>query len=314
MANMERLWPVALLAALALLTVVVAVPLTNAQDVSPDLDDDNCLGCHDEKAATLVNTPHRLSSALTDPKANIACVSCHSGAEVHVDDPTVDNIGNPARQSEQAVNSVCESCHSAHLEMDNFGFDPHQNLGISCADCHSVHGEHPGLLVDDQMDFCGQCHTALASEFSRTSTHPVNEGQVTCLSCHTFTGDKQPNFGAGTAENCTSCHTLVAGPYAWQHDAASSHYPGGEGCIACHSPHGSPNDRLLTKTGDGLCMQCHGVPPLHQTQHAGIGTQFTCMECHVDVHGSDYNQGLLDPDLGSKIGGQPETCFCHGTN
>jgi DmsE family decaheme c-type cytochrome len=265
-------------------------------------------------ASTLANSPHRLSSEVTGSKVIVACVSCHEGAAVHVEDPTVDNIGNPAKQSAQSVNVICENCHRAHRELDNIGFDPHIQAGVSCASCHSVHNQQAGLLVDQQTKFCGKCHLAIASQFGRTSTHPVNDGQVTCLSCHDFTGKKQPALGAGAQENCINCHTAQAGPFPWPHEAASSYYPGGEGCIACHNPHGSANDRLLTRPGDGLCTQCHGVPALHRTQHAGIGSQFACIECHADVHGSDHNKGLLDPDLGSKIGGTPASCYCHGAN
>ncbi len=28
-----------------------------------------------------------------------------------------------------------------------------------------------------------------------------------------------------------------------------------EGCVSCHSPHGSSNDRLLKQPGDGLCRR-----------------------------------------------------------
>jgi DmsE family decaheme c-type cytochrome len=313
MATKNGFRPTMIFAVLCCVLAFAAVPLTVAQETA-SVPDEDCLGCHEDVDATLARSPHRLASELNNPKAEITCVSCHSGAATHVEDPSAENIGNPAKQSAQAVSMTCQTCHVAHLELDNIGFDPHLDLGVNCTDCHSVHSDHPGLLVDEQLDFCGECHIALASEFGRRSTHPVNEGQITCLSCHSFTADLQPNFGAGTAENCVSCHPLVGGPFPYQHDAASSYYPGGEGCTSCHNPHGSPNDRLLTQTGDGLCAQCHGVPPLHQTFHGGVGTQFDCIECHVDVHGSDHNRGLLDADLGTKIGGQPATCFCHGTN
>jgi DmsE family decaheme c-type cytochrome len=313
MATKNGFRPTMIFAALCLLLAVAAVPLTVAQETAT-VPDEDCLGCHEDQAATLERSPHRLASELSNPKAVVACVSCHSGAAIHIEDPSVENIGNPAKQSTQDVSMTCQTCHVAHRELDNIGFDPHLNVGVNCTSCHTVHSDHAGLLVDERLDFCGQCHVALASEFGRTSTHPVKEGQVTCLSCHSFTGNRQPNFGAGSQENCISCHPLVGGPFPYPHEAASSYYPGGEGCTGCHSPHGSPNDRLLNQTDDGLCNQCHGVPPLHQTFHGGIGTQFACIECHVDVHGSDHNRGLLDQDLGTKIGGQPATCFCHGTN
>lgn len=288
---------------------------SQAQETTPpDVDDETCLTCHDTMGETLAKSPHRLSSMSADSThVTIACASCHTGGAAHIEDPNKDNIGHPGRQSAQEVTRLCESCHQGHRELDNIGFDPHLESGVTCVQCHSVHSFEPAR-VDQATKFCGKCHQALTSQFGRTSTHPVNEGQVTCLSCHDFTGKKQPALGAGAQETCINCHTAQAGPFPWPHEAASSYYPGGEGCVACHSPHGSANDRLLTRTGDGLCTQCHGVPALHRTQHGGIGTQFACMECHEDVHGSDHNQALLEQDLGAKIGGTPASCYCHGTN
>lgn len=313
MARQTRTRSTTILAALVCALVWAISQWTVAQETAPTVDDETCLACHDTMAGTLEKSPHRLSSSMEGSRVNVACASCHEGAAAHIEDPSVDNIGNPSRQSAQAVGALCESCHRAHRELDNIGFDPHLESGVQCTSCHSIHSE-PAAAVDRQAQTCEKCHASLVTQFGRTSAHPVNESQVTCLSCHDFTGKRQPSLGSGPQENCIACHTAQAGPFPWPHEAASSYYPGGEGCVACHSPHGSANDRLLTRTGDGLCTQCHGVPALHQTQHSGIGTQFACIECHNDVHGSDHNQALLEPDLGAKIGGTPASCYCHGTN
>ena len=298
-----------------LLGAFTTANLSLAQATDPAVDDETCLGCHEDQAATLRGTPHRLASELEHSKSSVACARCHEGAAKHVDDPSIETIGNPSRQSAQEVSMICQSCHAAHRELDNIGFDPHINLGLNCTSCHSVHGGKAGLVVDEQFNFCGECHVALSSEWNRTSVHPVADGQVTCLSCHDFRGNLQPGTGSGPSENCFSCHPLQAGPFAWTHDAALSYDANGvNGCTSCHAPHGSANDRLLTQPGDGLCTQCHGIPPRHVTTHGGIATQYMCIECHDAVHGSDHNRALLDPDLASKIGGSQPSCWCHGAN
>jgi len=297
-----------------LLAAFVFVSASLAQVSEPEVDDETCLGCHEDRAATLMNTPHRPASDLESSATGVACASCHEGASEHIEDPSIETIGNPARQSDQTVYMVCENCHTAHRELDNIGFDPHLDFGLNCASCHSIHGGQPGLVVDEQFKFCGECHAALASEWYRTSVHPVADGQVTCISCHDFTGSLQPNFGSGPQENCYSCHPMQAGPFPWPHEATSSYLPQGGGCTSCHMPHGSANDRLLTQPGDGLCTQCHGTPPAHRTAHGGIGEQYMCAECHDAVHGSDYNKNLLDPDLAAKIGGSQPSCWCHGVD
>jgi DmsE family decaheme c-type cytochrome len=284
------------------------------QSGAPPIDDETCLGCHEGVDATLSGSPHALSSTLTKPAVVVACVSCHWGAQAHIEDPSPSNITNPGTADTKTVTAACEKCHVAHQELDNIGFDPHLGKDLSCASCHSVHKGNEGLLLDRNLDFCGQCHVGLAAGFRRRSTHPVAEANVTCLSCHDFTGGKEPTFGHGPSANCYQCHPEQSGPYVFEHEATSSFSPEGDGCTACHSPHGSANDRLLTEPGSLLCQQCHGTPPLHQTFHGGLGSQYPCMDCHTDIHGSNDNINLLDANLGSRISGGPPSCYCHGVD
>jgi DmsE family decaheme c-type cytochrome len=158
------------------------------------------------------------------------------------------------------------------------------------------------------------CHVALVSDWTRGSLHPLSDQDVNCLSCHDFTGALEPAVGHGPTENCYRCHPEVSGPFVWNHDATSSFAVNGEGCEACHSAHGSALDRMLTQQGDALCTQCHAVPPLHRVNHGGLGTRFLCVECHSEVHGSDDNKHFLDLNLGTKIGGTPPSCYCHGVD
>ena len=76
-------------------------------------------------------------------------------------------------------------------------------------------------------------------------------------------------------------------------------------------PHGSGNERLLAQKGSTLCLQCHGVPPRHRTEHSGLGTKLQCVECHSEVHGSNHNAKFLDPDLGSKLFSNCYQSGCH---
>lgn len=293
------------LLAVALLLVSVVV----SQESQPD--DETCLMCHEGMDAGLAATAHQLSSQVNKPAIQISCVSCHTGAAAHVDDPSVDNIGNPARMSTHEQNLVCSSCHQPHKEQGTLGFDPHIGQDLACGDCHGVHDAGVSLLLDDDGEFCGQCHVSVASGFRQRSNHPLVSGNVSCMSCHDFTGRTEPMFGHGGSTNCLSCHQELAGPFVYEHEAGSSFTTEGDGCVACHAPHGSPNERLLNQPAASLCQSCHGVPAGHLTTHNGIGSQYTCMECHSAVHGSHDNRGLLDSQLGTKIGDGPGSCFCH---
>jgi len=298
------------------LLVVVALFLPAPAQAQPPatVDDETCLGCHEGMDATLAGSPHALTAARPKPKKPVACANCHWGAAVHIEDPSAANITNPGKADVQKATAVCQACHIAHHEVDNIGFDPHLGGDLTCAACHAVHAGTDGLLKDGNLKFCGDCHVALGAQFTRRSVHPVADGNVTCLSCHDFTGESEPAFGHGPGARCYECHPEQSGPYLYEHQATGSFSPEGAGCTSCHAPHGSANDRLLTQTGDGLCRQCHGIPPLHLTFHGGVGSQYPCLECHTDIHGSYTNKNLLDANLSSRISAGPEGCDCHGVD
>ena len=278
------------------------------------VDDETCLACHEGYNAGLAGTAHRLSSEISNPSAEIACVTCHSGGEVHIEDPSVDNISNPSNMEHADVEAMCSGCHQPHLGLGTTGMDPHIGQDMDCSTCHSVHGGREALLVDEEAGFCGECHVAITNEFRQTSNHPLTDQNVSCIDCHSFTVAGTADFGHGSNATCESCHSEQTGPFFFAHEATSSFSTEGHGCVSCHSPHGSPNDRLLNQPDDGMCQQCHGTPPLHTTTHGGIGTQYGCIECHSQVHGSFDSRFLLDQDLGTKINGEPGSCFCHNVS
>ncbi|HUV29604.1 MAG TPA: cytochrome c3 family protein [Acidobacteriota bacterium] len=280
----------------------------------PEPDDETCLTCHATYGESLRPGPHRLSSQSTEARVQVACVNCHEGGEVHAEDPSVENISNPIRQIGLEVEKVCTECHQAHGQAGVFGLDPHAGPDLSCTACHSVHGGLAGLLVDEEARFCKDCHVSVGNQFQRRSNHPLTDGNISCLDCHDFVGRNEPDYGHGGNVNCYRCHPEQSGPYLWEHEAGSSFTTEGGGCVACHSPHGSSNERLLDQPGSALCRQCHLVGPLHaQTAHGGQYAGFSCVDCHSEVHGSNEpkNAYLLDPFLGLKLGGSQTSCFCH---
>ncbi len=77
-----------------------------------------------------------------------------------------------------------------------------------------------------------------------------------CSDCHDPHGtfqDKQLKSTPDQNAVCTKCHTETAGPFVYEHPVIKT-----EGCTTCHSPHGSPNARLLNVGNvNTLCLQCH---------------------------------------------------------
>lgn len=291
--------------ALVLLGVILLVaPVISAEDV----DDETCLACHDVDVVGLSSGPHRLGGETPQPDGKIACISCHDGGAVHIEDPSVDNIFNPATGDISKSLQLCSSCHEPHREPSGIAYDHLMKSGVACVSCHSVHEESS---ISDPEQVCGSCHVAQTSQFASTSNHPVIGDELACLDCHTAEANNMPHQGEGPSVDCRSCHPEQAGPHLYEHEAAWSFSTEGAGCVSCHDAHGSVNDRLLKQPDDRLCRQCHGTPPRHRVAHEGLATNYGCIDCHSQVHGSNSNRNLLDPQLGTIIGDGPEGCYCH---
>ena len=269
-----------------------------------EISSETCLSCHEGYEAVLGKTGHALSSTA---KSTVACVSCHVGGEAHIDDPSKENIVNPGTAEFSLTEQVCAVCHQPHPGLGQVGQDPHAGREMSCTGCHSVHKPARANELP-----CQKCHVAVTHQFQQRSNHPLTEGTVACVSCHDFLGKAEPTIGHGASANCYACHTEQSGPFLFEHEAVSSFSAeGSDGCVACHNPHGSANDRLLTQPDANLCKQCHGLPAGHLTAHQGQFSQVACLDCHSDIHGSYDNLFLLDPQLGTKFGRDAEGCFCH---
>ena len=290
---------------LSFLILLLSAQFAIAQDA--EVENETCLACHDGIEKTLDFTPHQLQNS----SIQINCVSCHAGGAVHADDPSVDNIVNPKNAMGIDALQACNGCHTPHATLDNLGFDIHQSQGLNCASCHNVHGGKKSLLLDDNAKFCYQCHADIKQEFSRRSNHPVNQGNITCLNCHSFAKETNNNLAYDMQRVCQDCHTEQAGPFLYEHEAATAYTVGGSGCVECHDPHGSENNYLLRQPTNNLCKSCH-FEPTHETAHPGNNySDVTCTVCHTQTHGSFTSNLLLDPNLNTKFADNCYQSGCH---
>lgn len=293
--------------------LTLCIPFHNAAQTSETVDDETCLMCHEGVDRTLLPTPHRLSSQIDKPSIEISCANCHSGGETHSEDPSRENIQNPANLIGSEAIAVCTQCHTAHNQMDNYGSDAHSIQELSCADCHQVHGGKRALLLDDQAEFCLRCHDSIKMDFQKSSNHPVLQQNITCLDCHRLTKRADHNVAYDLTSHCRECHPEQGGPHLYEHEAVNAYSLEGGGCTECHEPHGSENDRLLKQPGNLICQQCH-FPVGHQAAHGGIWAKYACQQCHIDTHGSFVSELYLDPDLPVKFSGDCFNSGCHSLN
>ena len=292
-----------LLGAIALCVPAMAAPAKGAKPADTQTKQttpaefvgaDVCATCHEAQSKNFAFNPHTRLAQKHDGSA-VTCEDCHGAGKAHVDGGgDKSKIFSPKEASAKDVDAKCLSCHAG--THPNFERSPHGKGNVSCVSCHSIHDskapEH--LLKASQPELCYQCHTDVKPSFDMPFHHRVNEGLVTCSDCHNVHGTFQANNVRTTADQnavCTKCHTETRGPFVFEHAPVRA-----EGCMSCHTPHGSQNARLLNMPSIAtLCNQCHS-PVAAGTVHgmdAGSSTITPCINCHTMIHGSNISQAFI---------------------
>ncbi len=309
--NMYRTARVLLLAviALGLCGWMVSGKLVASDNATAD--NAACLDCHQDQADNLLGSKHALTAATAKGVA-VTCVGCHGDWEKHLDDPEVNKPAVPSKLAFAAQANLCASCHQGEHQTTMVTTDPHGRAGLDCATCHSVHGNmNEGLVKDDSEEYCATCHPTVMAQFSARSAHPLHESSVKCQDCHSMSDRKDMMLATGFDWACQTCHSDYAGPHVFEHPVTFNHLVDGGGCIECHSPHGSPNEKLLTQPENGTCLQCHGMPAGHRVAHSGMATRIDCVNCHTEFHGSNDNRLFLDPMLTTTFYANCYASGCH---
>jgi len=257
---------------------------------------DTCKGCHEDMFKAFERTPHWKTTLNTKHPEWQGCEGCHGpGAEHVAGGGDKSKIFSFKAATPQEVSTRCMQCHEYGEEHANFGRSQHNINDVSCISCHSPHHakEPEFLMVEKQPLLCYSCHTEVRQDFSRPFRHRVDQGLVQCTDCHNQHGGfltKQLRATAAQDQVCFKCHADKAGPFTFEHIPVKT-----EGCVACHTPHGSTNPRMLKRSQINLlCLECHtltqdsgipGLPSFHnQTQKYQA-----CTMCHVAIHGSNFD-------------------------
>ena len=279
-------------------TKTVKAQAAPTQPAGDFVGSETCAGCHADVVTKFEGNPHT-KLALEHGGNGVTCEGCHGAGREHVEgggDKTKIFNFNAVGEKEQTAR--CLSCHAGTHA--NFDRSPHAKAAVGCLSCHSVH--NPGstmetkdhLLKTAEPALCFGCHTDVKPSFSMPFHHKVNEGAVSCSDCHDVHGSFGNNNLKSTADQnliCTKCHTETRGPFVYEHAAVKA-----EGCLGCHTPHGSQNARLLNMPNvNTLCNQCHS-PVAAATIHsmnAGSSELTPCTSCHTYIHGSNVNPAFL---------------------
>jgi predicted CXXCH cytochrome family protein len=225
------------------------------------------------------------------------CEQCHD--EIYRDFATADHARLIAAGT-NSLNAGCEGCHgpcSVHSDSGGETLPPYSFASGRAQ--RSSYG--PRLAVAPARsteNLCYQCHADVRGQFSLPSHHPVPEGELSCTDCHSpHQGSIHVGGGASLLtenESCQRCHAEQRGPYVFEHEAVR------EGCVICHTPHGSVNTKLLTVRDANLCLKCHfqqqagGALLIGGVDHTLQVQEGTCWTagCHEAVHGSRVSSSL----------------------
>jgi DmsE family decaheme c-type cytochrome len=269
-----------------------------SHDASLYVGAETCKTCHEEIFKSFETTPHFVTTLKNKrgPEWQ-GCEACHGPGKEHVEgggDKT--KIFTFKGASAHEVSERCLDCHEYGEEHSNFDRSQHNTNDVSCTACHSPHHatEKQSLLATKQPELCYGCHTDIKQDFNRPFRHRVEQGLVRCTDCHNQHGGfltKQLRATAAQDQVCFKCHTDKAGPFAFEHVPVKT-----EGCVACHTPHGSTNPRLLKRSQVNLlCLECHtltqdsGVPGLPSFHNQSQKYQ-ACTMCHTQIHGSNFDE------------------------
>ncbi|MEO1088261.1 MAG: cytochrome c3 family protein, partial [Acidobacteriota bacterium] len=230
-----------------------------------------------------------------------SCQGCHGDGAAHVSSGEVEDIFGFGLEVPATVKSdQCLSCHGdSH---PRFFATAHAQAGLACTSCHAIHADgSTGLLtppagpieaelaqkIGRASASCSTCHSGVMTQFSFNERHRLREGTLGCVDCHnSHEPSSRLQLAGFKQDSCITCHADKGGPFVFEHGAQRI-----EGCSSCHSPHGSPNRHMLyTQSVADQCYSCHAFVPGFHTR---FNNETQCTNCHVSIHGSNFDAGYL---------------------
>jgi predicted CXXCH cytochrome family protein len=292
---------------------------------------ETCKACHEDQFNSFAKTKHATLQHAGWKAEKQGCESCHGAGKAHVEgggDKT--KIRTFAGETPKQKSEACLTCHSGKEEHNNFRRGEHWRNDVACVDCHSPHAtskdaerlvgptvgrrdaasalvplspfaersnrvEPLKMLVRNEPQLCLTCHNEMKAQFTQPFHHRVLEGTMKCSDCHNPHGgfeQKQARLAVGVDAACIKCHADKQGPFVYEHAPAKV-----EGCTMCHTPHGSSNPKMLTRSNvPQLCLECHsnlqtaGAPNTPSFHNVTTARFQNCTTCHAKIHGSNTNK------------------------
>ena len=246
-----------------------------------------CATCHEDTVKAFQAGEHGAAmAARSSDMLNKACEGCHGPGAAHVSDPSKTNINRIPKQD------ACIACHPKAEALMALNLPAHPRNGVLCLDCHTPgHTPAPAkpLLAAAPAVLCAKCHGDIAAAFKLPFAHRQGDKPFDCTACHTVHGENRTGRLREWKDGaCLECHLDKGGPYIYPHPPRNVN-----GCLQCHTPHGSTNPKMLTRSRVAdLCLECHmSVPSFHNISNPKFRA---CQTCHIAIHGSNHDPNLKD--------------------
>ena len=218
----------------------------------------------------------------------------------------------------EAGNKLCFGCHTAMKDPVEKAKFAHAPVVKGCVSCHNPHASVKAdfLLADKVPGLCLTCHKTTTPSFAKQHmNYPV--GNARCTSCHNPHGSDRGGILYNNVHKpvankmCNQCHEeptsqtpfatkkpgyeLCRGCHSTMMNEAFGknriHWPlmTKNGCLSCHNPHASTENKLMKAPMKIVCGKCHSDTIDRQerslTKHPPI-YEGNCVACHLP-HASD---------------------------
>jgi predicted CXXCH cytochrome family protein len=207
---------------------------------------------------------------------------------------------DPGDNSARPTGPLCDGCHSVNYNIET---KTPSEWNVGCEECHGAGSEHAAdptrdnILNPGRMDYvhandtCIQCHSQ-----GRPLKNPINGkyydwpvgfhvgmnlSDYWALEDHRLGELSFTHFPDGTAhKNRMQGNDFIQ----------SLMYTRGVTCFSCHDPHGTPNQAILRKPINEICLTCHGPNTQNgphaatieaHTHHPAGSTGSQCVACHM---------------------------------
>jgi predicted CXXCH cytochrome family protein len=201
------------------------------------------------------------------------CQACHRSAHAAWSGTAHADALATLQGAGQAENPSCLPCHTVGYG-EPTGYtnqsETPQLANVQCENCHGGGGKHVSnpsqnpMRIPLEAELCANCHQGFH--------HPTFEQWSTSRHAAALETIRSNPHGG---DSCLICHSaeaiLATGQRVVLAELTTVVAKNSITCVACHNPHGSPNEAQLREPTADICLTCHttgGTLPGNTPHHA----------------------------------------------